>query len=130
MFLDTFYLIFPELDAPTNLQFVNETDRTVLVTWTPPRARIAGYRLTVGLTRGGQPKQYNVGPMASKYPLRNLQPGSEYTVTLMAVKGNQQSPKATGVFTTRKLKFKCLSLVTLHVLNCWLFCPSIFQKLT
>ncbi|XP_006245220.1 fibronectin isoform X10 [Rattus norvegicus] len=89
-----------KLDAPTNLQFVNETDRTVLVTWTPPRARIAGYRLTVGLTRGGQPKQYNVGPMASKYPLRNLQPGSEYTVTLMAVKGNQQSPKATGVFTT------------------------------
>ncbi|XP_032757200.1 fibronectin isoform X8 [Rattus rattus] len=89
-----------KLDAPTNLQFVNETDRTVLVTWTPPRARIAGYRLTVGLTRGGQPKQYNVGPMASKYPLRNLQPGSEYTVTLLAVKGNQQSPKATGVFTT------------------------------
>ncbi|XP_041487650.1 fibronectin isoform X5 [Microtus oregoni] len=89
-----------KLDAPTNLQFVNETDRTVLVTWTPPRARIAGYRLTVGLTRGGQPKQYNVGPSASKYPLRNLQPGSEYTVTLVAVKGNQQSPKATGVFTT------------------------------
>nr|XP_048315389.1 fibronectin isoform X6 [Myodes glareolus] len=89
-----------KLDAPTNLQFVNETDRTVLVTWTPPRARIAGYRLTVGLTRGGQPKQYNVGPSASKYPLRNLQPGSEYTVTLVAVKGNQQSPKTTGVFTT------------------------------
>ncbi|XP_052605762.1 fibronectin isoform X12 [Peromyscus californicus insignis] len=89
-----------KLDAPTNLQFVNESDRTVLVTWTPPRARIAGYRLTVGLTRGGQPKQYNVGPSASKYPLRNLQPGSEYTVTLVAVKGNQQSPKATGVFTT------------------------------
>ncbi|XP_050010150.1 fibronectin [Alexandromys fortis] len=89
-----------KLDAPTNLQFVNETDRTVLVTWTPPRARIAGYRLTVGLTRGGQPKQYNVAPSASKYPLRNLQPGSEYTVSLVAVKGNQQSPKTTGVFTT------------------------------
>ncbi|XP_019493867.1 PREDICTED: fibronectin isoform X9 [Hipposideros armiger] len=89
-----------KLDAPTNLQFMNETASTVIVTWTPPRARIAGYRLTVGLTRGGQPKQYNVGPSASQYPLRNLQPGSEYTVTLVAVKGNQQSPKATGVFTT------------------------------
>nr|XP_019582600.1 PREDICTED: fibronectin isoform X9 [Rhinolophus sinicus] len=91
-----------KLDAPTNLQFVNETDSTVLVIWTPPRARIAGYRLTVGPTRGGQPKQYNVGPSASQYPLRNLQPGSEYTVTLVAVKGNQQSPRATGVFTTRQ----------------------------
>ncbi|XP_031307678.2 fibronectin isoform X12 [Camelus dromedarius] len=89
-----------KLDAPTNLRFVNETDSTVIVTWTPPRARIAGYRLTVGLTRGGQPKQYNVGPSASQYPLRNLQPGSEYAATLVAVKGNQQSPRATGVFTT------------------------------
>ncbi|KAM6178868.1 fibronectin isoform 11-T11 [Rhynchocyon petersi] len=89
-----------KLDAPSNLQFTNETDSTVLVTWTPPRARIAGYRLTVGLTRGGQPKQYNVGPSATQYPLRNLQPGTEYTVTLMAVKGNQQSPKITGIFTT------------------------------
>ncbi|XP_022353360.1 fibronectin isoform X12 [Enhydra lutris kenyoni] len=89
-----------KLDAPTNLQFTNETDSTVLVTWTPPRARIAGYRLTVGPTRGGQPKQYNVGPSASQYPLRNLQPASEYTASLVAVKGNQQSPKVTGVFTT------------------------------
>ncbi|XP_039325991.1 fibronectin isoform X16 [Saimiri boliviensis] len=89
-----------KLDAPTNLQFVNETDTTVLVIWTRPRARITGYRLTVGPTRGGQPKQYNVGPSASKYPLRNLQPGSEYTVSLVAIKGNQQSPKVTGVFST------------------------------
>uniref|UniRef100_A0A2K5HZE4 Fibronectin n=1 Tax=Colobus angolensis palliatus TaxID=336983 RepID=A0A2K5HZE4_COLAP len=89
-----------KLDAPTNLQFVNETDSTVLVRWTPPRAQITGYRLTVGLTRRGQPRQYNVGPSVSKYPLRNLQPGSEYTVSLVAIKGNQESPKATGVFTT------------------------------
>ncbi|XP_007501842.1 fibronectin isoform X10 [Monodelphis domestica] len=89
-----------KLDAPTNLRFVNETDTTVLVTWTPPRARIAGYRLTVNPTRGNQPKQYNVGPSATQYPLRNLQPGSEYTASLVAVKGNQQSPKQTGVFTT------------------------------
>nr|XP_051704188.1 fibronectin isoform X12 [Oryctolagus cuniculus] len=89
-----------KLDAPTNLQFVNETDSSVLVIWTPPRARITGYQLTIGPTRGGQPKQHNVGPTVSKYLLRNLQPGSEYTVTLIAVKGNNQSPKVTGVFTT------------------------------
>ncbi|XP_062047292.1 fibronectin isoform X9 [Lepus europaeus] len=89
-----------KLDAPTNLQFVNETDSSVLVIWTPPRARITGYQLTIGPTRGGQPTQHKVGPTASKYLLRNLQPGSEYTVTLIAVKGNNQSPKVTGVFTT------------------------------
>lgn len=101
---------------------MNETDTTVIVTWTPPRARISGYRLTVDLTRGGQPKQYNVGPSASQYPLRNLKPGSEYTATLVAVKGNQQSPTATGVFTTRKPKFNVLVMswvltyITLSVL--------------
>lgn len=107
-FISSFFL---ELDAPTNLQFINETDTTIIVTWTPPRARIAGYRLTVGLTRGGQPKQYNVGPSSTQYPLRNLQPGSEYSATLVAVKGSQQSPRVTGVFTTRKSKVKCLFLV-------------------
>ncbi|XP_004674377.1 PREDICTED: fibronectin isoform X12 [Condylura cristata] len=89
-----------KLDAPTNLQFTDQTDSTVMVSWTPPRARIDGYQISVVLTRGGQPKQYSVGPSARQYPLRNLQPGSEYTVTLVAVKGNQQSPKVTGVFNT------------------------------
>ncbi|XP_053139279.1 fibronectin isoform X3 [Hemicordylus capensis] len=88
------------LDGPTNLRLVNETDSTVLVTWRPPRAHITGYRLTVGLTRGGQPKQHSVGPSATKYLLRNLQPGSEYTVTLVAIKGNQQSNPEMGIFTT------------------------------
>ncbi|XP_052049748.1 fibronectin isoform X10 [Apodemus sylvaticus] len=122
-----------KLDAPTNLQFVNETDRTVLVTWTPPRARIVGYRLTVGLTRGGQPKQYNVGPSASKYPLRNLQPGSEYTVTLVAVKGNQQSPKATGVFTTlqplRSVPPYNIEVTETTILITWTPAPRIGFKL-
>ncbi|XP_067404802.1 fibronectin isoform X1 [Emydura macquarii macquarii] len=89
-----------KLDAPTNLRFDNITDSAVLVTWTPPRAPITGYQLTAGPTRGGQQKQYNVGPSATKYTLRNLQPGSEYTVYLVAVKGNQQSSRETAVFTT------------------------------
>ncbi|EMP26130.1 Fibronectin [Chelonia mydas] len=89
-----------KLDAPTNLRFDNVTESAVLVTWTPPRAPITGYQLTAGPTRGGQQKQYNVGPSATKYTLRNLQPGSEYTVYLVAVKGNEQSSRETAIFTT------------------------------
>ncbi|XP_077175425.1 fibronectin isoform X2 [Paroedura picta] len=88
------------LDGPTNLRLLNETDSTVLVTWKAPQAHITGYLLTVGLTRGGQPKKYTLGPQVPRYLLRNLQPGSEYTVTLVAVKGNKQSNPETGVFTT------------------------------
>lgn len=90
----------PELDAPTNLRFLNTTEHSVLVLWTRPRAVITGYKLTAGPTRGGQPRTYNVGPSATKYLLRNLQPGTEYTVYLVAVKGDLQSNRETGVFTT------------------------------
>uniref|UniRef100_A0A8C9N0W1 Fibronectin n=1 Tax=Serinus canaria TaxID=9135 RepID=A0A8C9N0W1_SERCA len=76
-----------KLDAPTNLRFLNTTEHSVLVLWTRPRAIITGYKLTAGPTRGGQPRTYNVGPSATKYFLRNLQPGTEYTVYLVAVKG-------------------------------------------
>lgn len=92
----------PELDAPTNLRFINTTEHSVLVLWTRPRAIISGYRLTAGPTRGGQPRTYNVGPSATKYLLRNLQPGTEYTVYLVAVKEDLQSARETGVFTTCK----------------------------
>ncbi|XP_071419108.1 fibronectin isoform X6 [Pithys albifrons albifrons] len=89
-----------KLDAPTNLRFLNTTEHSVLVLWTRPRAVITGYRLTAGPTRGGQPRTYNVGPSATKYLLRNLQPGTEYTVYLVAVKDDLQSNRETGVFTT------------------------------
>ncbi|XP_040842391.1 fibronectin isoform X4 [Ochotona curzoniae] len=89
-----------KLDAPSNLQFVNETDSSVVIIWTPPRAHITGYLLTVGPTRGGQPTQQTLRPSVTKYPVQDLQPGSEYTVTLTAFKDNFQSPRVTGVFTT------------------------------
>uniref|UniRef100_A0A8C6YC38 Fibronectin n=1 Tax=Naja naja TaxID=35670 RepID=A0A8C6YC38_NAJNA len=89
-----------KLDGPTKLRLVSETPSTALVTWKPPRARITGYQLTVQPVTDGHPKQYTVGPSATKYLLRNLQPGSEYTVSLVAVKDNQKSNPEEGTFTT------------------------------
>ncbi|XP_070588325.1 fibronectin isoform X2 [Erythrolamprus reginae] len=89
-----------KLDGPTNLRLVSETPTTALVTWKSPQARIAGYQLTVQPIADGHPKQYTVGPSATKYLLRNLQPGSDYTVSLVAVKGNQKSNPEKGTFTT------------------------------
>uniref|UniRef100_A0A670I3U1 Fibronectin n=1 Tax=Podarcis muralis TaxID=64176 RepID=A0A670I3U1_PODMU len=107
------------LDGPTNLRFVNETDSTVLVTWRPPRSRIAGYRLTVSLTTGGQPKEFTVGPSVTRYQLRNLQPASEYTVSLVAIKGDQQSNPETGIFTTCKQE-AVLDIVSAILIFPWL----------
>ncbi|KAG8432601.1 hypothetical protein GDO86_017012 [Hymenochirus boettgeri] len=89
-----------KLDAPTDLQFKDATDTTVLIIWTPPSAHIGRYLLSVGQTRGGQPSQYYVGPSVTTYKLKNLLPGTEYTVSLVALKGNLQSSATSGVFST------------------------------
>ncbi|MEE6490930.1 hypothetical protein FKM82_016050 [Ascaphus truei] len=88
------------LDAPTRLRFTNVTESAVLIVWTAPRAQIGRYLLTVGQTRGGQPSQYNVGSTATNYKLKNLLPGTEFTASLVALKGNQKSSTATDIFTT------------------------------
>lgn len=121
------WLSFLGLDGPTNLRFVNETDSTVLVTWRPPRSRIAGYRLTVSLTTGGQPKEFTVGPSVTRYQLRNLQPASEYTVSLVAIKGDQQSNPETGIFTTCKQE-AVLDIVSAILIFPWLMIRLCLKK--
>ncbi|XP_069839301.1 fibronectin isoform X5 [Dendropsophus ebraccatus] len=92
---------FPtKLDSPSDLRFEDLTESSVLILWTPPRSQIGRYVLSLAQTRGGQPTQFNVSPPTSSYKIKNLQPGTEYTITLVALKGNQQSNPATAVFST------------------------------
>ncbi|MGH0117046.1 UNVERIFIED_CONTAM: hypothetical protein FKN15_028158 [Acipenser sinensis] len=88
-----------KIDAPTNLQFVNVTEGSAIVIWGAPRAKIAGYRLLLSIS-GEHPRPFNVAPKVNRYHLRNLHPDTQYTVTVVAVKGNQQSPEVTGRFST------------------------------
>ncbi|XP_056391182.1 fibronectin isoform X3 [Hyla sarda] len=92
---------FPtKMDSPSDLRFDDLTESSVLLVWTAPRAQIGRYILSVGQTRGGQPSQFQVSPPTTSYKLKNLQPGTEYTVSLVALKGNQQSNPTTGIFST------------------------------
>ncbi|XP_033899677.3 fibronectin-like isoform X1 [Acipenser ruthenus] len=88
-----------KIDAPTNLQFVNVTEDSAIVVWGAPRAKIAGYRLLLSIS-GEHPRPFNVAPKVNRYHLRNLHPDTQYTVAVVAVKGNQQSPEVTGRFST------------------------------
>uniref|UniRef100_A0A8D0E6E8 Fibronectin n=1 Tax=Salvator merianae TaxID=96440 RepID=A0A8D0E6E8_SALMN len=121
------------LDNPTNLRLVNVTHSTALVTWKPPRARVTGYQITLRLTTGGTPQQYTLGPSASKYLLRNLQPGTEYTVTLVAVKGDQQSQPETEIFTTLQpmgtIPFYNTEVTETSIVITWTPAPRIGFKL-
>ncbi|XP_028661925.2 fibronectin-like isoform X2 [Erpetoichthys calabaricus] len=88
-----------KLDKPTGIQFHNISESTAVVAWTAPRAKIAGYRLRLS-TSGGQPRSFNVAPKVVHYTLRNLHPDTEYTVSVIAVKGSQQSEALAGIFNT------------------------------
>ncbi|KAM4626846.1 fibronectin isoform 2-T2 [Discoglossus pictus] len=89
-----------KLDSPTDLHFTDVTDSTILIVWTPPRAKIGRYLMTLGQTRGGQPSQFNISSSTTSYKLKNLLPGTEYAVNLVSLKGNQQSSPVSGIFTT------------------------------
>nr|XP_033801831.1 fibronectin isoform X3 [Geotrypetes seraphini] len=89
-----------KLDAPTSLRFVNVTESSVIVVWEPVHSKIDGFLLSIGLTRGERPKQFHIAPSLTQYTFNNLLPGKEYSVSLIGVKGHQQSNKVTGVFAT------------------------------
>lgn len=89
-----------KLDSPHDLKFEDLTESSVLIVWTQPRAKIDRYVLSLSQTRGGQPHQFDVPISTTSYKLKRLQPGTEYTVSLVALKGSQQSQPSTTVFST------------------------------
>uniref|UniRef100_A0A672TFS4 Fibronectin n=1 Tax=Strigops habroptila TaxID=2489341 RepID=A0A672TFS4_STRHB len=80
-----------ELDAPTNLRFLNTTEHSVLVLWTRPR--ISGYRVTTSPTNGqqGSTLEEVVGADQTTCTFENLNPGVEYNVSVYSVKDDQES---------------------------------------
>ncbi|XP_072434710.1 fibronectin-like isoform X2 [Chiloscyllium punctatum] len=91
-----------KIDAPANLRFRDITKSSVLVTWTPPRARITAYVLTWALTTDENIKTIQLEPNFTRYRLHRLLPGSEYVVSLTAKQGNLTSQRVHNVLTTRE----------------------------
>lgn len=67
--------------------------------WFAPRAKITGYRLFLTV-EGSNPKQLRLPARLTQYTLLNLQPDTEYTVTLHAEQANTMSAGETALFTT------------------------------
>uniref|UniRef100_A0A3Q4MSB9 Fibronectin n=1 Tax=Neolamprologus brichardi TaxID=32507 RepID=A0A3Q4MSB9_NEOBR len=88
-------------DAPTDIHFANVTEDSAVVLWFAPRAKITGYSLFFTV-KGSNPKRLRLRLPArlTQYTLLNLQPDTEYTVTLHAEQGNTMSAGETALFTT------------------------------
>uniref|UniRef100_A0A9J7ZU96 Fibronectin n=1 Tax=Cyprinus carpio carpio TaxID=630221 RepID=A0A9J7ZU96_CYPCA len=82
-------------DAPTDLRFTDITDDSTLVIWSVPRAQVTGYRLFISMG-SSSPKQLRFPATESQYKLTDLQPDTEYIVTLHSEKGNTLSEGVTN----------------------------------
>nr|6HNF_A Chain A, Fibronectin [Homo sapiens] len=85
------------MDAPSNLRFLATTPNSLLVSWQPPRARITGY--IIKYEKPGSPPREVVPrprPGVTEATITGLEPGTEYTIYVIALKNNQKSEPLIG----------------------------------
>ncbi|XP_078085035.1 fibronectin-like [Mustelus asterias] len=91
-----------KMDSPTNLRFDDITDTSVVLTWTPPRAKVTTYLLTWGPSLESQPKSVRFGPATPRRKLSGLSPGTTYVITLTAKQGDLTSSRVHESVTTHE----------------------------
>ncbi|MBN3299486.1 TENA protein, partial [Amia calva] len=101
------------LGAPKGLRFSDVTDTTATVHWTIPRARVDSYRVTYVPILGGTPVTVTVDGSRSKTVLANLMPGVTYEVSIISVKGLEESDPASDSVTTALDKPRGLTAVNI-----------------
>ncbi|XP_058861387.1 tenascin-like isoform X2 [Acipenser ruthenus] len=88
-----------DLDAPRDFEAVDSTESTVSLRWKRPLAKIEVYLLTY-TSADGRREEVEVPADVTNYILRGLDPGVQYSITLIAQRGRQRSqPAATTVST-------------------------------
>lgn len=85
------------IDAPSNLRFLTTTPNSLLVSWQAPRARITGY--IIKYEKPGSPPREVVPrprPGVTEATITGLEPGTEYTIYVIALRNNQKSEPLIG----------------------------------
>ncbi|XP_056110839.1 tenascin isoform X2 [Rhinichthys klamathensis goyatoka] len=83
-----------------DLRFSDVTDTSAVVYWTVPRAQPDSFRITYFPVQGGTPMIVMVDGSQSQVSLINLSPGEMYQVSVIAVKGLEESEPVSDTFTT------------------------------
>ncbi|XP_027380665.1 tenascin-X isoform X8 [Bos indicus x Bos taurus] len=88
----------PVLESPRDLQFSEIRETSARVSWTPPTSRVDGFKVSYQLADGGEPQSVQVDGRTQK--LEGLIPGAQYEVTVVSVRGFEESEPLTGFLTT------------------------------
>ncbi|XP_074873701.1 tenascin-X isoform X3 [Carettochelys insculpta] len=89
-----------ELESPQDLRFSDVRQTSVGVTWGPPPTRVDRYKVSFQLTDGGEPQSQLVRGAQLQTTLEGLSPGASYEVSVMAVRGFEESEPLVGYVTT------------------------------
>ncbi|KAM6078697.1 tenascin-R isoform 1-T1 [Theristicus caerulescens] len=108
-----------ELDSPRNLLVTASTETSISLSWTKATGPIDHYRVTF-TPASGMASEVTVPHNKSQLTLSELEPGTEYTISIIAERGRQQSLEATvdaftGVRPITQLYFSQLTSSSVNV---------------
>uniref|UniRef100_A0A672KG14 Tenascin-like n=1 Tax=Sinocyclocheilus grahami TaxID=75366 RepID=A0A672KG14_SINGR len=101
------------LGKPKEIRFSDVTDTSATVHWTLPRTHVDSYRVSYVPIQGGSPMTLRVDGGESQAMLPNLTPGVTYQVTVIAVKGLEESEPGSDRVTTALDKPRGLTAVNI-----------------
>ncbi|XP_012589833.1 PREDICTED: tenascin-X [Condylura cristata] len=90
----------PVLESPRDLNFSEVGETSAKVHWTPPLSRVDSFKVSYQLADGGEPQSMQVDGGAQTQKLEKLVPGTRYEVTVVSVRGFEESEPLTGFLTT------------------------------
>ncbi|XP_054249280.1 tenascin [Indicator indicator] len=86
--------------SPKGISFSDITENAATVSWTPPRTRVESYRISYVPVTGGTPNVVTVDGSKTRTKLVKLVPGVDYNVSIISVKGFEESEPISGTLKT------------------------------
>ncbi|XP_049988756.1 tenascin-X isoform X24 [Alexandromys fortis] len=90
----------PVLESPRDLQFSEIGETTARVNWVPPPSRVDSFKISYQLADGGEPQSVVVDGRTQTQVLQGLSSDTRYEVTVVSVRGFEESEPLTGFLTT------------------------------
>ncbi|XP_012998384.2 tenascin isoform X5 [Cavia porcellus] len=88
------------MGSPKELIFSDITENAATVSWKAPTAQVESFRVTYVPISGGMPSMVTVDGTTTEARLVQLIPGVEYLVSVIAMKGFEESEPVSGSLTT------------------------------
>ncbi|XP_060740344.1 tenascin isoform X4 [Tachysurus vachellii] len=93
--------VVTKIDAPSQVDVRDVTDTTALITWFQPIAQVDGISVSYGpITGSTDSHSLELSSVDTQYHLSELYPDTEYSVSLMARRGEMTSVPVYETFTT------------------------------